>query len=100
MSTGWTMKQTQLMNNRVLDILEPASDYEKEVGRLDENSKGIVKKLQEWAGDSDMNNLKPAGQKRKRTKGSLLCMMQKIIYFLGSQLKKWMTPLHASLKGF
>ena len=49
---------------RVLDILEAASDYEKEVGRLDENSKGIVEKLQEWAGG--MN--KPAGQKCKRTK--------------------------------
>ena len=55
----------------VLDILEAASDYEKEVGRLDENSKGILKKLQDWAGD--MN--KPAGQKRKRTtwKNSLQC---------------------------
>ena len=57
----------------VLDILEAALDYEKEVGRLDENSKGIVKKLQERVGG--MN--KPA-EKRK----------------------KWMTPLHASLKSF
>ena len=31
----------------VLDILEAASDYEKEVGRLDANSKGFVKKLWE-----------------------------------------------------
>ena len=37
---------------RVLDILEAASDYEKEIGRLDGKSKGIVK-LREWAGDTN-----------------------------------------------
>ena len=39
---------------RVLDILEAASDYEKDIGRLNENLKGIVKKLREWAGDTNM----------------------------------------------
>ena len=52
---------------RVLDILEAASDYEKEVGRLDANSKGIVKKLWEWAGDTS----KVAGQKHQHKDGSL-----------------------------
>ena len=51
----------------VLDILEAASDYEKEVGKLDANSKGIVKKLWEWAGDMS----KVAGQKRQCKDGSL-----------------------------
>lgn len=68
---------------RVLDILEAASDYEKEVGGLDANSKGIVKKLQEWAGDTS----KVAGQKRQR-KDPLLLMMQKLKYFLGSEFEK------------
>ena len=53
---------------RVLDTLEAASDYEKEIGRLDENSKGIVKKLQEWAGDTN----KAPSKKRQRRKNSLL----------------------------
>ena len=55
-------------DQRVLDILEAASDYEKDIGRLNENLKGIVKKLREWAGDTN----KAAG--------------------------KWMNPLHATLK--
>ena len=39
-STGWSTKRVRLINN-VLDILEAASDYyEKEVGKLDEISKG------------------------------------------------------------
>ena len=59
---------------RVLDTLEAASDYEREVGRLDENSKGIVKKLREWAGDTSI----VAGQKRQRKKDSLLYMMQEL----------------------
>ena len=53
---------------RDLDALEAASDYEKEIGRLDENSKGIVKKLQEWAGDTN----KAPSKKRQRRKNSLL----------------------------
>ena len=61
---------------RVLDILEAASDYEKEVGRLDENSKGIVKKLREWAGETN----KVPGQKRQRRKDSLLCMIRKLTH--------------------
>ncbi len=47
---------------RVLDTLESASDYEQGVERLDENGKAIVKKLREWAGDLP----KEAGKKRKR----------------------------------
>ena len=46
----------------VLDILEAASDYKKEVGKFDEHLKGIVEKLREWAGDTS----KIAGQKRQR----------------------------------
>jgi len=48
---------------RVLDILESASDYDKALEQLDENGKGIVRKLREWAGDLP----KSIGNKRKRT---------------------------------
>ena len=68
----------------VLDILEAASDYEKEVGRLDANSKGIVKKLREWAGDTS----KVAGQKRQCKDGSLAVRDAETKTFLGSQFEK------------
>src|SRR5882724_8250867 len=45
---------------RVLDTLESASDYERGLGRLGEDGKAIVKKLREWAGD-----FKLAGNKWK-----------------------------------
>ena len=48
---------------RILDALESASDYERGFGRLDEAGKAIVKKLREWAGDL----AKVAGNKWKRT---------------------------------
>ena len=47
---------------RVLETLESASDYERGVERLDEDGKAIVKKLREWAGEL----AKIAGNKRKR----------------------------------
>jgi len=40
---------------RVLDTLESASDYEQGLERLDEDGKAIVKKLREWAGDLEKN---------------------------------------------
>jgi hypothetical protein len=46
---------------QVLDTLEEASDYERGFGRLNEVEKGMVKKLQEVAGDI----AKTAGRKRK-----------------------------------
>jgi len=48
---------------RILDDLEAASDYERGLAQLDETGKGIVKKLTEWAGVA-----KVGGNKRKRTK--------------------------------
>jgi hypothetical protein len=45
---------------RVIEILEAASDYERGVEGLDEPGKAIVKKLREWAGDL----AKVAGKKR------------------------------------
>jgi hypothetical protein len=47
---------------RVLQDLEQASDYERGLERLDEDGKVIVKQLKEWAGDL----MKVAGKKRKR----------------------------------
>jgi len=48
---------------RVIDTLEAASDYERGVKRLDGPGKAIVTKLRELAGDL----AKVAGKKRKRT---------------------------------
>jgi hypothetical protein len=48
---------------RVIDTLEAASDYERGVKRLDGPGKAIVTKLRELAGDL----AKVAGQKRTRT---------------------------------
>lgn len=45
---------------RVLEILEAASDYEKGLEQLDKKGKDIVKKLREWAGDL----VKVAGKKQ------------------------------------
>ena len=47
---------------RVLEILEDASDYERGFARLDEQQKGLVEKLHEAAGDLS----KVVGKKRKR----------------------------------
>ena len=48
---------------RVLDALEAASDYERGLGRLSEVDKGIVQKLRELAGDVS----KVIGRKRKHS---------------------------------
>ncbi len=57
---------------RILDVLEAAPDYERGLAQLDEAGKGVVKKLREWAGDL----AKVAGNKRKRT-NFRVCMLQK-----------------------
>ena len=51
---------------RVLEILDAASNYEKEVGRLDENSKGIGRSWG-WAGNTNKAAGKkwPQSQRRK-----------------------------------
>ena len=36
---------------RVLDTLESASDYEQRLEQLDKDGKAVIKKLREWAGD-------------------------------------------------
>ena len=48
---------------RILDQLEAASDYERGLERLGENGRAIVAKLRKWAGDL----VTVAGNKRKRT---------------------------------
>jgi hypothetical protein len=48
---------------RVIDDLEAASDYERGLARLDDTGRAIVKKIGEWAGDL----VQIAGNKRKRT---------------------------------
>ena len=48
---------------RVLDDLEAASDFEQGLEKLDDNEKAAVTKLREWAGGV----AKAVGNKRKRT---------------------------------
>ena len=50
---------------RVLEALENASDYERDFARLDDEQKGLVKKLREAAGDLNSNAV-GVGKKRKR----------------------------------
>ena len=48
---------------RVIDNLEAASDYERGFSRLDDAGKAVVRKLREWAGEL----VQVKGNKRKRT---------------------------------
>ena len=59
MRIGWITRHEQ----RVLDTLERASNYERGLERLDDAEKGIVRKLQEVAG----NLSKLVGNKQKHT---------------------------------
>jgi hypothetical protein len=47
---------------QVLEALEKASDYDRGLARLDDEQRGLVKRLREAAGDLS----KAAGKKRKR----------------------------------
>ena len=58
----WLDNDANTVNEqRVLDTLESASDYEHGLEHLDEHGKAVVKKLKEWGGDL----AKVAGTKRK-----------------------------------
>lgn len=60
----WLDNEANTINEQqVIDNLELASDYEREIGRLDENGEAIVRKLREWAGEL----AKIVGNRRKRT---------------------------------
>jgi hypothetical protein len=60
----WLDNEGNLVDEqRVLDALENASDYERGLERLDDVQKGAVKRLREVAGDLS----KVVGKKRKRT---------------------------------
>ena len=50
---------------RVVDILDNASDYEQELSRLDSQSKTIVQKLQKLAGSGGKNDGPSKKRKRK-----------------------------------
>ncbi|KAF8219758.1 hypothetical protein L208DRAFT_1417721 [Tricholoma matsutake] len=59
---NWLDNEANLVDEqRVLDALENASDYERGCKRLDETQKGIVRRLREVAGDLS----KAVGKKRK-----------------------------------
>ena len=66
---------------RILEKLELASDYETEVAQLDDNGKAIVKKLRELAGDSDLP-AKVAGKKRKHHGTHLFLHLRITLMFL------------------
>ena len=56
-------KANTIDEQRILETLESASDYDRGFDKLDEKGKAIVKTLREWAGDL----VKATGKKRKRT---------------------------------
>jgi len=59
----WLDQDARLVNEQlVIEALENASDYERGFQRLDDTQKGLVRKLQEIAGDV----AKVVGKKRKR----------------------------------
>ncbi|KAF8230396.1 hypothetical protein L208DRAFT_1400622 [Tricholoma matsutake] len=59
---NWLDNEANLVDEqRVLDALENASDYERGCERLDETQKGVVRRLREVAGDLS----KAVGKKRK-----------------------------------
>jgi hypothetical protein len=61
---NWLDHEANLVDEqRVLDTLERASNYERGLERLDDAEKGVVRKLREVAGDLS----KLVGNKRKRT---------------------------------
>jgi len=60
----WLDNEANIIDEqRILETLESASDYERGVEKLDDKGKAIVKKLRQWAGDL----VKVAGKKRRRT---------------------------------
>ncbi|KAI9440580.1 hypothetical protein H4582DRAFT_1788482, partial [Lactarius indigo] len=60
----WLDNEANIIDEqRVLEQLELASDYEREVARLDNKGKAIVEKLREWAGEL---LVKMVGRKRKQ----------------------------------
>jgi len=60
----WLDHEANTINEqRILDELEAASDYERGLEKLDGDGRAIVTKLKEWAGEL----VKVAGNKRKRT---------------------------------
>ena len=60
----WLDNEANLVDEeRVLEALETASDYERGLERLDEAQKGVVRRLREVAGDLS----KVVGKKRKST---------------------------------
>ena len=59
----WLDHEANLVDEqRVLEALETASDYEQGFARLDDGQKGLVKRLREAAGDLSI----AVGKKRKR----------------------------------
>ena len=60
----WLDNEANIVDEqRILEALESASDYERGFEKLDDKGKAIVKKLRQWGGDL----VKVTGKKRKRT---------------------------------
>jgi predicted RNase H-like nuclease (RuvC/YqgF family) len=60
----WLDNEANIIDEeRLLETLESASDYERGIEKLDDKGKAIVKKLRQWAGD--LANV--TGKKRTRT---------------------------------
>jgi predicted RNase H-like nuclease (RuvC/YqgF family) len=60
----WLDNEANIIDEqRILETLESASDYEQGVEKLDDKGKAVIKKLRQWAGDL----AKVAGKKWKCT---------------------------------
>lgn len=60
----WLDNEANIVDEqRILEALESASDYERGFEKLDDKGKAIIKKLRQWGGDL----VKVTGKKRKRT---------------------------------
>ena len=73
----WLDHDTNLVDEqRVLEALENASDYERAFARLDDEQKAVVKRLHDAAG----NPSKVVGKKRRRASGIFAVLRLELTY--------------------
>jgi hypothetical protein len=80
---------------RILEALENASDYERGLERLDEEQKGVVRRLQEAAG----NLSTVVGKKRKRTSNSCSVWLELTDFRPGTKMRTKKDGWHRTGQG-
>lgn len=80
----WLDNDANLVDEeRILEALEKASDYERSLERLDDEGKAVVTKLRELAGDL----LPKVSKKRKREFNHFACCRKLIKHRCGLEIK-------------